>query len=101
MEGRCFSIESYAAVLLAYEGRQNETDCLGLLHWVDWAGSTRPGHPAEYEAANVTTQLIRTIRWYGCTSEPAIRCASPLKSLMRGIRGFVCHARRVKCGKCG
>jgi hypothetical protein len=70
---RCFSVESYAAVLLAAEGRDNETDCLGLLHWADWAKSSRPGHPAEYEDVNVTARLIRDIRWYGCVSEPAIR----------------------------
>lgn len=68
----CLSIESYAAVLLAREKLENETDCLGLLHWVDWDHGTKPGHPAHFEAANISVGLIREFRWRGCLSEEAI-----------------------------
>lgn len=70
---QCHSIESYIAVLLAWEKLENETDCLGLLHWIDWEHSIESGHPTQFEAANISTGFIREIRFLTCFPEQAIR----------------------------
>eukprot|EP00884_Botryococcus_braunii_P004622 jgi/Botrbrau1/14160/Bobra.182_3s0100.1 len=85
----CHSVESYTPVVLAYEGRDNETDCLAALTWADWCCG-RPGHPSEFEAANVTLNLIKRARVPMCLSAEAIRLAAPMFVQAKEARQELC-----------
>eukprot|EP00884_Botryococcus_braunii_P009898 jgi/Botrbrau1/1890/Bobra.0005s0006.1 len=85
----CHSIESYFAVVLAYHDRDNETDCMGHLHWADWSQSI-DGHPAEFGAANVTRNLIKRARNLLCLSAPAIRMSAPMFVPARDAQQSLC-----------
>ncbi len=72
----CHSVESYFAVVLSYQDRENETDCQGHLHWADWSRTVH-GHPTEFGASNVTRGLIKLARDKYCLSTPAVRWGIP------------------------
>eukprot|EP00884_Botryococcus_braunii_P006778 jgi/Botrbrau1/16100/Bobra.7_2s0066.1 len=84
----CFSVETYFATVLAYEDREHETDCFGYLLWAQWPG--KPGHPVEFEAANVTLDLIKGARKPSCSSAAAIRLTAPMFVHAKEAREELC-----------
>jgi hypothetical protein len=69
----CYSDEHYMPVLLAYHGKQDETDCTGLVMNVAWPLEGGP-HPVTYMSANITDDLIRQLRKPDlCDSAAALR----------------------------
>jgi len=56
----CYSDEHYLPVLLAYAGKQEETDCTGLIMNVDWEEGGP--HPISYLPENITEATLRALR---------------------------------------
>ncbi|KAK9907953.1 hypothetical protein WJX75_000484 [Coccomyxa subellipsoidea] len=68
----CYSDEHYMPVLLAYAGKQEETDCTGLIMNVDWEEGGP--HPISYHPDNVTEAVLRQLRKPDdCDSAAALR----------------------------
>lgn len=66
-------------VLLAYHGKQDETDCTGLIMNVDWPLEGGP-HPLTYHAVNITEERVRLLRKPDlCDSAAALRLVIKLK----------------------
>lgn len=71
----CYSDEHYMPVLLAYAGKQEETDCTGLIMNVDWEEGGP--HPISYLPENVTEATLRALRKPDlCDAAAALRRAS-------------------------
>lgn len=69
----CYSDEHYMPVLLAYAGKQEETDCTGLIMNVDWEEGGP--HPISYHPDNVTEATMRQLRKpEQCDFAAALRC---------------------------
>ncbi|CAL8469170.1 g8711 [Coccomyxa elongata] len=68
----CYSDEHYMPVLLAYMGKQDETDCRGSIMNVDWEEGGP--HPITYLPDNVTEATFRQLRKPDdCDSAAALR----------------------------
>jgi hypothetical protein len=62
------------AVLLASQGKQEETDCTGLIMSVAWPDEGGP-HPLSYRSNNITEAILRNLRKPKmCDSAAALRC---------------------------
>jgi hypothetical protein len=97
----CYSDEHYMPVLLAYAGKQEETDCTGLIMNVDWEEGGP--HPISYHPDNVTEAVLRQLRKPDdCDSAAALRCANGIPVNYHDVCAGACsvpcmHARR-DCG---